>query len=110
MQAGKLRERIEIQQQVEIGAAGGATGSWESIADGARWAAVEPLSGREYFAAQERQAEVSTRIIIRRHDGVRASMRVVHRGQWYEIVSPPMQDYKQAITVLMCNLIEQRPV
>lgn len=40
------------------------------------WAAIEPLRGNEYFAADRDNAEVKTRIRIRYRTGVDRTMRV----------------------------------
>ncbi len=72
IQAGKLRHRITIQenqfqrdeqnqpQRDEYGAQGD---NWTDIRT--CWASIEPLTGKEYFASQQMQAEVTTRIRIR---------------------------------------------
>jgi SPP1 family predicted phage head-tail adaptor len=72
MLAGKMRHRITIQEnrppQDEQGRAqrddyGAPLDSWVDIR--ACWASIEPLSGREYFAAAQIQAEQVTRFRIR---------------------------------------------
>lgn len=49
------------------------------------WAAVEPLQGKEYFAAFAEQAEISTRIRIRYRQGIDRTMWAVHDGVRYDI-------------------------
>lgn len=48
-------------------------------------ASVEPLRGRELYAAQEHQADVDVRIRIRYREGIEPTMRVVHDGRVYDI-------------------------
>lgn len=67
------------------------------------WAAVEPLAGREFFAAGGGQSEVTTRVRLRYRPGVTSADRVSHEGREYGIVS--VIDYKSAHRelVLMCR-------
>lgn len=48
-------------------------------------ASIEPLSTREFIAAQAVQSKVSARILIRRLDGVDARMRINHAGKIYNV-------------------------
>lgn len=50
------------------------------------WAAIEPLRGREFFAALQENAEVTVRIRIRYRDGIDRTMFVEHKGTIYEIM------------------------
>jgi SPP1 family predicted phage head-tail adaptor len=82
--AGRLRHRVQIDELQNITNSFGETDpTWVPFAE--RWAAVEPLSGREFLAAEQTQSEVSVRITIRYTEGLRPSMRVIHRGQRYDI-------------------------
>jgi len=51
------------------------------------WAAVEPLAGRELFAAQQHHSEVTGRIRLRYREGVTAAMRFVFEARIYNIVA-----------------------
>lgn len=78
MQAGRLRRRVTIQQPVDTqNEIGEPITVWRTFAENVP-AAIEPLSGREYFAAQQEQGDVSTRIRIRWRPGVTEVMRVTH--------------------------------
>lgn len=83
--AGRLRHRVQLQSQVHTQnpTTGEITTSWQTQAT--VWAAVEPLSAREFIAAQSTQSEVTARITIRYLPGINAAWRVVHRGQVYNI-------------------------
>ena len=64
MRPGRLRHRVVIQRATDaIDQYGDQTKTWASLAT--VWAAVEPLNGREFFAAAQTQSQVSTRITIR---------------------------------------------
>lgn len=41
-------------------------------------AAIEPLSAKDYFAAQSAQSEATTRITVRWRAGLSATQRIVH--------------------------------
>lgn len=63
---------------------------------------IEPLRGRELFAAQEHFAEVTTRIRIRYRDDVTAEMRVVHGGVDYAIGAVIDPELRHRELELMC--------
>jgi SPP1 family predicted phage head-tail adaptor len=76
MQAGKLRHPVTIQSsRVTQSSTGAMTTVWSDFATGI-WAAIEPVTGREFFSAQQVQSNVTTRIRIRHLAGVHEKMRV----------------------------------
>ena len=82
--AGKLRHRVEIQQQITtVTSYGEQETIWTHVAD--VWAAIEPLSGREFIAAGATQSKVVGRIVMRYRDGIRASMRILHKSKTYNV-------------------------
>ena len=82
--AGKLRHSITIQvSTVTQDDYGASVESWDTFATVR--ASVEPLQGREYFAAQQVQAEVTTRFRIRYLAGVKPSMRVLFEGRTFDV-------------------------
>lgn len=86
MRAGKLRHKIKIQQAVETqGATGEMPVVWSDFAE--VYSSVEPLRGREFWAAKEQQAQVSTRIRIRYLAGVTPKMQVLFGTKSYLIES-----------------------
>ena len=84
--AGRLRHRVTIEQQVTTRDpnTGASLKSWLAFAENIA-AEVAPLSAREFLAAQATQSQVSARITIRYRPGLLATMRIVHRGQVYNI-------------------------
>lgn len=78
MEAGKLRHRVALQSVslAQDPVTGENTPTWTTQAT--VWAAIEPMSVREFIAARADQSEVSTRIVIRRRSDVAASWRAVH--------------------------------
>lgn len=83
--AARLRHRVELQERVDSQAPDGTmTTSWVTVAE--PWAAIEPVSGREFLSAAAEQSEVRGKCIIR-HREVNAAWRIVYRGQWYNILA-----------------------
>lgn len=86
MKTGKLRHKIIIQQSsVTVGSGGLATESWTSFAT--IYAAVEPLTGREFFEAAAKMPSVTTRFRIRYLAGVTPGMRISYDGKYYDITN-----------------------
>lgn len=85
IEAGRLRHRVLIQRQVQTqdDETGAVTVTWQSVA--MVWAAIEPLSAREFMAAQTTQAETVARIVIRYRTGLDTSMRILHKSNVYNI-------------------------
>ena len=84
--AGKLRERVTVQQASESRSAmGEVVQSWSTFAE--RWASVEGLSSREFLNQGQIDASVSHRVLMRYLDGVSQNMRIQWRGRTLEIIS-----------------------
>lgn len=102
--AGSLRHRVTIEQTVQSQDAttGDVTTVW-SVLDEV-WASIQPLSAREFVAAQAVQSVVDTRIVIRWRDDVRASMRVRRGDDLYDIhgALPDMDSGREYLT-LVCS-------
>lgn len=50
------------------------------------WAAIEPLQGKEFIAAMQENAEVTTRIRIRYRSGIDRTMTVRHKEHEFEVL------------------------
>jgi SPP1 family predicted phage head-tail adaptor len=93
MRAGTLRHRITFQalgreQDPETGEEmEGWTTVWEKVP-----ASVEPLSARDLIAAQAGQSEATGRMVIRYRPGVLPTMRILYRGDIYNIKGPALPD------------------
>ncbi len=100
--AGALAHRVTIQQRVAgVNALGQAVQSWADYLT--VWANAEPLRGREFFAAGQTQSEVSARFTIRWRQGITAAMRVVWRGQAYDVAAVIETQGQQQMLELMCS-------
>lgn len=113
MRSGLLDKRISIQKMVK------SQNETREVIERfveviSVWASIEPLSGREFFTAQQIQGDVSTRIRIRHHEGLNRTMRVVYRRvagppevfDVFEVdtVLPNMEDRREMF--LMCRKID----
>lgn len=84
MRAGILRHRVDIQnlQVMQDAETGETMRTWKTV-----WpavpASVEPLSAREFIAAQATQSQIVARVVIRWRDGLDASMRILHGEKIY---------------------------
>lgn len=84
LDSGKLRHRVSIERLslVQDATTGAVVETWTEIAK--VWAAVEPLSAREFVQSAAGQSEVTARITIRTRD-IQATDRIIHRGTVYNI-------------------------
>ena len=99
--ARSLKDRIEIKQPSRIGdGSGGYSEGFEPVAT--VWAAVNTLNGREFWQAQQMQAEVTHKIRIRRNPDVKRSHVVFFDSRVYEIMYILCQDKKRLYDDLYC--------
>ena len=102
MQIGKLRHRITLQKQVNtVNDYGAAVTTWKNVAT--VWADVRPLSGREYFSAQQIQSEVTTQIWLRHIEGIKPTMKVKFGKREFEILSVLNTQERDVSLQLMCK-------
>ncbi len=104
IRAGQLRHSIEIQRRhTATDNMSDASEEWVTVVKPVA-ASIEPLSGRELYASQQHNSEITVRIRIRYRPGITADMRVVHGGVIYPIVYPPINpNMKNAELHLMCS-------
>lgn len=84
IEAGRLRDRITIEQRADVQDAttGAMVPTWTVFADGVP-AEIQDVSVREFVAGQALQSAVTTRITIRRMEGLTADMRIRHGDRIY---------------------------
>lgn len=101
--AGHLRFQVSIQKptptlnnlnEPEI--------TWTDVSTGV-WASIEPLRGREYFAAKQVNAEIDARITMRYRAGVQTDYRILHGSNEYYIVSIINVEERNRELQLMCT-------
>ncbi len=105
MRSGRLSQRVSIARHVETtddyGQLLATTSTFAT-----RWAAIEPIGGREYFTAQGANSDVSVRIRLRYDSavsGLTAGNIVLHNGVTYDIESVINPSMKGEELVLMCK-------
>lgn len=98
---GRLRHRVTIQQQSSTqDGYGEQVNTWSNLKT--VWASVEPLQGRERFAAQQVQTETTTRIKMRYLAGIESKMRVAYGTKTYDIMSVIDLEERHIVLHLMC--------
>lgn len=102
MRPGDLNQRVWIQRPVQRRTdTGSAIEDYEDWFP--TWAAIEPLSPREVFAAQMVQSDITARIRIYYRPNLSAKLRIRHQRQagspsvndFYDVEGPPL-DIKAA--------------
>jgi len=102
MDPGKLRHKVTIQQPSATKDGYGAlVENWSDVKTVN--ASVEPLSGRELFAAQQVHSETTTRIKMRYRAGITSKMRVVYGTRIYDILAPIDPEERHRYLLLMCR-------
>lgn len=102
MKIGELRHRVTLQRkEIAEDALKQQSEVWMDIAT--VWAAIEPLSGREYFAARQENADVSVKVVIRYLPGITAETRVVFDGGVFDVLSVINPEERNISLVLMCK-------
>jgi len=84
--AGTLRHRVRIEvlgplldsngDSIQDEQTGALAQTWVEVAT--VWAAIEPLSAREFIQSAATQSEVTARMVMRYRDGLTLDMRFVH--------------------------------
>jgi len=101
---GRLNKRVVLQAPVteQDDAGEEVITSWSEVAR--IWAAVEPLQGRELFAAQAVNSEITHRVRIRYRAGVNARMRVLYGARELYLKAPPIDPLEKHRELhLMCS-------
>jgi SPP1 family predicted phage head-tail adaptor len=102
--APRLRHRVsiqflEIQQSSENGTL---SEEWADLMTDEP-AEIVPLSGREFMAAESKQAGVTHRVTIRLSEAVMPAMRVLHDGLAYNIKAVLPDPTLRRYLTLMCE-------
>lgn len=104
MKVGKLRHRLQLQKLVDAeDSSGEIVRDYENVVE--VWGSIEPVSGREFVAAQQINSEITTRIVIRWRKGVEATNRILH-SQDYD--SPPVVDVYDVVAPLADPVVNRR--
>lgn len=89
MKIGDLRHRIAIEQKqvAQDPDSGELVQDWVTLAE--RWASIQPLRGRTYWAAAMVQSEATHIVRMRYMAGVSADMRIRFGDRTFRIAEPP---------------------
>lgn len=103
---GKMRHRITFQQfSGEVDGYGDPLqsddASWEVVAT--VWAAIDPISGREFYAAEQSQSEVSHKVRCRYLAGLDTAMRIVKGPRKFKIISIIDWEERHESLLIMCK-------
>ena len=102
MDAGKLRDRVTIQSKSVVRDTYGAeTITWSDVAT--VWAAVEPVTGREYLQQEQVRAQVTVKIRIRYRSGITPTMRAIYGTHVYNIEAVLEDLNTRRESTLMCS-------
>lgn len=102
---GKLRHRVALEtfQEAQDPDTGILIPAWSPVAE--VWAAIEPLSGREFIASQAQQSAIAARITIAYRPDVSTQTRVRHADALYDVQAVLAdKDSGQEYLTLMCGL------
>lgn len=86
MLSQRLRHRITIARLTSTTTDEATEEAWTVLADSVP-AEVVPLSGKEFVAAAAVQMQIDTRISIRWRADLKASDRIEHEGNFYNLVA-----------------------
>lgn len=81
MNAGNMDRKIVIQSLTDFG---GGNKQWDTFAT--VWANKRILTGREFYAAQQRQSETNVVFEIWFLENVNSSMRISYDNKYYDIL------------------------
>ena len=107
---GKMRHRITFQA---FGGKQDSTGdplqedddNWADVAT--VWASIDPISGREFYAAEQSQSEVSHKVRCRYRSGLTTAMRIKYGQRKFDIISIIDWEERHESLLIMCKELVQ---
>lgn len=101
IQSGKLRQRVTFEALTKVRDSHGAEKpQWMPVCT--VWAAINPLSGKSLFAAQQNHSEITGTIDLRYRADINAELRAVHEGKIYSIhavINPELRNKELKLMV-----------
>ncbi len=102
MKSCRLKHLVTLQERSQTqDSFGQPIDTWSDVAT--LRASIEPLRGRELFAAQQVNGELSTKITIRYRSGVSEDMRMVHGDVVYNLTPPVDVEMRHAWLEIMAT-------
>ena len=104
--AGRLRHRVTIERRADVQNPdnGEMVPQWQVVADDVP-ASIEPLSVREFIAANAEQTKISARIVMRFRSQIDHTMRIVHKDMIYNIHGV-LRDKNSGLEYVTCPVSE----
>lgn len=102
MKIGELNKRVILQRlTMTKNTYGEIMEQWDNVAT--VWASIKPISGREYFAAEAVNSDVTHKVIMRYRADITADMRVKYGDRYFTINSVINANESGISTQLMCR-------
>jgi SPP1 family predicted phage head-tail adaptor len=102
MKIASMRSRVTLQRKaVTTDEVGNQIETW--IDYQTVWAAMAPISGREYYAASQINAEVSSKFLFRYLPEITPDMRILFGSRVFEVVSVMDVEGRKRLLELLCK-------
>lgn len=102
IRAGEYRNYITIQTvTTSQNSDGSSAETWTTQVS--VWAKIQPLTGREYFSAQQTQAEMTHNIYMRYTSGIAPDDRVSWGSRVFDIIEAVNVDERGVELILRCK-------
>lgn len=102
MNPGDLKNRIVIKKNNKIkNSFGEVTENWEVVA--IVWANINPIAGKEFFAAETVNSSISHKVRIRYRKDITPEMNVEYKGRIFTINSIINEYEQNKVLQLMCK-------
>jgi SPP1 family predicted phage head-tail adaptor len=102
MRAGSLRHLLIIEEKIStVDGYAGRSDTWTEKYK--VLGSLNPLTGREFFAAQQYESEVNAKAEIRYEPGITNAMRLKHEDLFYNIVFVQNSEFRNRRIVLMLS-------
>lgn len=104
MNPGSLRHKITFQKLNNVqDTFGQPVEVWNDVFTNV-WASVIPISGKELFAAETVNSEITHKIKLRYKSGITPDMRIKFKDRYFSITGPPINfQEKNKELQLMCK-------
>ena len=71
------------------------------------WAAIDPISGKEFYAAEQSQSEVTHKVRCRYIAGIKAEMRIKYGNRLFKILSViDWEERHEAMLIMAKEMVE----
>lgn len=67
------------------------------------WASIDPISGKEFYAAEQSQSKVTHKIRCRYFSGAKTEQRIKYKGRIFQIVSVINWGERSEDLMFMCE-------